>query len=77
MAPGPPGVTHIFSPKSGENKGSRLLMTIKKADALKQFFGVPDKPVTNTELMDFAKNDRQGYDELARLAAAALEESLA
>jgi len=38
-----------------------------KIQALKQFFGTEEKPVTNPELLDFAKNDRAGFDELGEL----------
>lgn len=29
--------------------------------AMKDFFSTPDKPVTNEELIDFKKNDPDGY----------------
>jgi len=32
---------------------------------LKKFFD--DPPLTNQELIDFRKNDRQGYDEVVKL----------
>ena len=35
---------------------------------LKEFFG-GGREVTNQELIELAKNDRLGYDELVRLAA--------
>lgn len=41
--------------------------TGNKVKALRDFFSVPGKPVTSVELMDFAKHDRKGYDELAEL----------
>lgn len=34
---------------------------------IKDFFSVPGKPVTNQELIDFKKNDPQGYNEVSWL----------
>ena len=48
---------------------------MKKAEAIKVFFSVPGKPVTNIELIDFAKKDREGYEELGLLALKALGET--
>jgi hypothetical protein len=48
---------------------------LKAADALKAFFGTPDKPVSNRELLAFAKADKDGYNELVALAKADLEAS--
>lgn len=45
---------------------------VSRVQALKDFFSVPNKLVTNKELMDFAKLDRTGYTELSELAAEAL-----
>ena len=39
---------------------------------IKAFFGTPEKPVSSSELLDFGKNDREGYIELSDLAAVAL-----
>ena len=39
---------------------------------LKDFFGSEEHPVTPKELIDLAKNDRPGYDELVTLAADSL-----
>ena len=44
----------------------------KKAEVIKEFFGVEGKPVTNPEMMDFVKQDRAGYNDLAQAAAVAL-----
>lgn len=38
-----------------------------KIQALKDFFSVPGKPVTNQELIDFKRNDSAGFDELVEL----------
>ena len=46
---------------------------MKAADAIKAFFGTPEKPVSNTELIAFAKADKDGYRELGQLALVALE----
>ena len=46
--------------------------TVTKAVAIKEFFSVPGKPITNAEMLDMPRNDRAGYDELAQLAAKAL-----
>ena len=48
---------------------------MKAADALKAFFGTPDKPVSNKELLAFRKADKDGYDEIANLIKATLEAS--
>ena len=48
---------------------------MKTADAIKVFFGTPDKPVSNRELLAFAKADKDGYNELVALAKADLEAS--
>ena len=48
---------------------------MKTADAIKDFFGTPDKPVSNRELLAFAKADKDGYNELVALAKADLEAS--
>ena len=49
---------------------------MKKVDALKQFFGTKEKPVTAIELMDFRKLDTRGFDELAELAAKAMGQTI-
>lgn len=45
--------------------------------ALKTFFGSgkDTRPVTNAELLDLRKADPAGFDELARLAKAALADA--
>lgn len=46
-----------------------------RAQAIKQFFSTPEKPVTNHELIEFRKADEKGYDEIGDLCIKALEES--
>jgi len=46
---------------------------LKAADALKAFFGTPEKPVSNSELIAFAKADKAGYAEVKNLVLTALE----
>ena len=48
---------------------------MKTADAIKVFFGTPDKPVSNAELLAFRKADKDGYDEIATLVKADLDAS--
>lgn len=48
---------------------------MKTADAIKVFFGTPDKPVSNKELLAFRKADKDGYDEIANLVKANLDAS--
>ena len=48
---------------------------MKTADAIKVFFGTPDKPVSNKELLAFRKADKDGYDEIANLVKATLDAS--
>ena len=43
--------------------------SIKKAASLKEYFSTPERPVTNKELMDLVRTDKEGYDELAIGAA--------
>ena len=43
---------------------------MKAVDAIKAFFGTPDKPVTSKELMALAKADKAGYEELKELVLA-------
>ena len=45
---------------------------ITKIDALKQFFGTPEKPLTTKELFDFRKNDPDGFDAIAELCLVAM-----
>ena len=45
---------------------------ITKIDALKQFFGTPEKPLTTKELFDFRKNDPAGFDATAELCLVAM-----
>lgn len=47
---------------------------MKKSEAIKKYFSVPDKPVTNTELLQLAKADMQGYKELGDACLEALGE---
>jgi hypothetical protein len=49
---------------------------MKKIEALKEFFSVPNNPVTNGELIDFKRGDPEAFDELAELAAKALGKEL-
>ena len=44
--------------------------------AIKKFFHSDAKPVTNTELLDFARTDKKGYEEIGDLCLAALGEKL-
>ena len=46
---------------------------MKAADAIKAFFGTPEKPVSSAELIAFAKADKDGYVEVKNLVLAALE----
>lgn len=39
---------------------------------MKTFFSTPERPLSNTELIDFKKTDQAGYDELAHDLAAHL-----
>ena len=48
---------------------------MKTADAIKVFFGTPDKPVSNAELLAFRRADKDGYDEIATLVKADLDAS--
>ena len=48
---------------------------MKAADALKAFFGTPDRPVENKELLAFARTDKDGYNELVALVMADLQAS--
>ena len=43
---------------------------MKAVDAIKAFFGTPDKPLTSKELMALAKADKAGYEELKELVLA-------
>lgn len=46
---------------------------MSKLQAIKAFFNTPGyRPVETKELYDFVKRDREGYNEVARLCAAAL-----
>jgi hypothetical protein len=47
-----------------------------KVQVIREYFNTPEKPITSAELMDLAKNDRKGYDELAILCAKALNVTL-
>ena len=49
---------------------------MKKIEAIKKFFDVPGKPVTNGELIDLKRADPKGFDEIAEAAAKALGEEL-
>jgi hypothetical protein len=50
-------------------KGDWKMRELAKAAILKEYFSVPEKPVTMTELKDLMKSDSKGYHELAELAA--------
>ena len=43
-----------------------------RIEALKVFFGTPEKPVTNIELIDLRRGDKAGFEELAEAAFKAL-----
>ncbi len=44
-----------------------------KADAIKQFFSVPEKPITSVELIAFRRHDKEGYDKIGELCIKELE----
>lgn len=44
-----------------------------KLAALKAFFGTPERPITNAELIDLRKEGQESYDELANAALATYE----
>jgi len=48
---------------------------LRTIDAFKVFFGTPEKPVSNSELLAFRKADKDGYDEISTLVKATLEAS--
>ena len=50
---------------------------MKAVDAIKAFFGTPDKPVTSKELMAFAKTDKAGYEEIKELVLAETVDAVA
>ncbi len=47
-----------------------------KVTILRDFFSVPGKPVTNEELMAFAKADREGWTKLAEEVAKATGQTI-
>lgn len=51
-------------------------MTISKVTALKTFFSTKTKPITNTELLALRREDKESFDELAKLCAVELGEEL-
>lgn len=51
-------------------------MPISKVTAIKDFFGVPGKPVTLAELKELRATDKDGYDDIAEACAKALGETL-
>ena len=42
-------------------------------ESMKRFFGTPEKPVTNAELIALAKADKPGYEELSKATEEALK----
>ena len=46
-----------------------------RAQAMKDYFGSEEKPVTNTELIQFAREDKPGYEEVGDLCIEALEKN--
>ena len=44
-----------------------------KAEAMRQFFSTPGKPLTNAELIAFRREDKEGYDEIGEACVKALE----
>lgn len=48
-------------------------MVHTRATAIKEYFNTPEKPVTNTELIQFAREDKPGYEEIGDLCIEALE----
>lgn len=44
-------------------------MEITRIQALKQYFSTPEKPLTNSELIELRKADPKGFNELAALVA--------
>jgi len=44
-----------------------------KIEAIKRFFSTPEKPVANTELLEFRRADPKGFDEVADACIKALE----
>ncbi|GAH85500.1 unnamed protein product [marine sediment metagenome] len=51
-------------------------MALTKVQALKKYFSTKEKPVTNTELIQLRRDDREGFDELAEAASRELGEEL-
>ena len=51
-------------------------MAISRVRAIKTYFSTQERPVTAKELLEFAKKDKVGFDELARGAAKELGETL-
>ena len=47
-------------------------MAHSRATAMKEYFGTPEKPVTNSELIQFAREDKPGYEEIGDLCIGAL-----
>jgi hypothetical protein len=57
------------------NTGEEI-MGKTKGVLLKTYFSTPEKPVTNRELMEFAKSDINGYTELAKMVADSTGETI-
>lgn len=53
------------------------MATITRIAALKDFFGVPNKPVTNQELIDLRRAGPEEFDKLAEACAKALGHEVA
>jgi len=47
-----------------------------RIEAIKKFFHSDVKPITNIELLAFAKADKKGFEEIGDLCLAALSEKL-
>ena len=47
-----------------------------RIQAIKKFFHLEEKPVTNTEMLQFARGDKKGFEEIGNLCLLALGEEL-
>ena len=45
---------------------------MKKSVAIKEYFSDSTRPVTGSEMIEFMKADREGFNEVAKLCAEAL-----
>ena len=43
-----------------------------RTEAIKEFFSTPEKPVTNSELIELRRADKEGFDELGEACLKAL-----